>query len=174
MQPVQDLTIDAPSAARSTSSSWRTPIRRSWPNGRRSWSTSCASCRSSPTSAISAARGFRPSSRSTATRPRASASRRRPSTTRCTTPSASASSRPSSPSRTSTASSSRPTRACRPRCNRCRTIYLPSSVDGGQVPLSAIAKMRAGNRAAAGLASRAIPGDHRLVQPGARRSLGAR
>ena len=88
-----------------------------------------SACRSSPTSpATSRPTGSRSLCRSTATRPPASASRRPPSTTRCTIPTASASSRPSSPTRTSTASSSRPIRACRPRWTRCsRSICRPRS-----------------------------------------------
>ncbi len=67
--------------------------------GAASWSSACSSCRSCANVASdlqdARARGLR--RRSTATPPRASASRRRPSTTRSTTRSASASSRPSSP-----------------------------------------------------------------------------
>ena len=46
-------------------------------------------------------------------------------------------------------------------------IYLPSSVGSTPVPLAVMAKMRRGNRAAAGLASRTVPLSHRVLQPGA-------
>ena len=82
-------------------------------------------------------------STSTATPPPASASLRPPSIMRFTTHLDSESFRRFSPSRTSIASSWRPIRSCRTRWASLH-IYLPSSGDG-QVPLSAIAKVKERN-----------------------------
>ena len=86
--------------------------------------------------------------RSTATPPRASASRRRRSTTRSTTPSASASSRPSSreSNQYRVILEADPTLAVH-RSRSLDAIYLPSSTaSSGQVPLSADRACRASSR----------------------------
>ena len=142
-------------------------LRGACPPGRPSWWRRCASNPSSRTSsATRRTTGWRPTSPSTATARRVSASASEPSTTRCTTPSASASSRRYSRSRINTASSWRRIPATYRSVDSLASIYVPSAA-GGQVPLSAIAKVDVRNPAAAHQPSGAIPGHHRLVQPGA-------
>ena len=142
MQPVQDLTLDTTvsrtqyqftleSADADGSVDLDTEARR-----RR-----CASSPSSPTwSATRRTTASPPTSPSIATARRASASASARWTTRCTMPSASGSSPPSSPSRISIGSSWRRIPRRYRSVDSLASIYVPSAA-GGQVPLSAIAKV---------------------------------
>ena len=119
--------------------------------------------------------GLRPISPSIATPPAASASRRRPSTTRCTTPSASASSRPSTPNRTSTASSSRPI----PRLQKSLGESL-ASICPPPPPATGRCRCRRSPMSSSSTAPLQInhlgqfPGGHDFVQHRARRFAGRR
>ena len=143
MQPVQDLTLDNTVSR----TQYQFTLESADADGAvhldaEAGGGAARSCPSWPTwSATRRTTGWPPTSPSIATAPRASASAWARWTTRSTMPSASASSPPSSPSRTSIASSSRPipSRYALRRFARSR-IYVPSA-GGGQVPLSAIAKV---------------------------------
>ena len=113
LQPTQDLTIDAetgPTEFRVSLEGADTATVTNWVNKLVAQMRTESSCATRP--ATPARTASPPSSTSTATPRRASASPQLRSTTRSTAPSASASSRRSSPRPTSTASSSRRSRAC--------------------------------------------------------------
>ena len=59
--------------------------------------------------------------------------------------------------------------ACKPRCSRCPTIYLPSSVGGTPVPLAVMAKMREETAPLQVSHLGQFPVRHRVLQPGAGR-----
>ena len=178
MQPVQDLTIDDHGEPHPV------PVRAGGREpggiqhlGAAAGRPSCSSCRSWRTwPATSRTRGWRPTSRSTATPPRASASRRPRSTTPSTTPSASASSRPSSPSRTSTGSSWRPTRRLT-NSLEAAGHDLPAVGDRGRRSGAAV-RARQGRpsrpRRCRSATSAQFPADHHLLQPRPRRVRSAR